>query len=69
MKAFLSSMTGRIFLVLLLGIVASAALTHYLAVTERQRTLERYRDSYVLDRSDELISTISVVAPRRARPT
>ncbi|WP_377702965.1 ATP-binding protein [Pseudoduganella sp. UC29_71] len=63
MKAFLSSMTGRIFLVLLLGIVASAALTHYLAVTERQRTLERYRDSYVLDRSDELISTISVVAP------
>ena len=68
MKDFLSSMTGRVFLVLLLGIVASAALTQYLAVNERQRTLERYRDSYALDRAVELISTVSVVKPE-ARAT
>ncbi|CAN7677378.1 ATP-binding protein [Pseudoduganella sp. LjRoot289] len=63
MKAFLSSMTGRVFLMLLLGIVASATLTQYLAVTERQRTLERYRDSYALERADELLSTVNVVKP------
>jgi signal transduction histidine kinase len=56
-------MTGRVFLVLLLGIVASATLTQYLAVNERQRTLERYRDSYALDRAVEMISTVSVVKP------
>ena len=38
-------MTGRVFVVLLLGIVASAALTQYLAVNERQRTLEIDRDA------------------------
>jgi len=41
-------MTGRVFLVLLLGIVASAALTQWLAVNERTRALERYRDFHAL---------------------
>ena len=39
MKAFFRGMTGRVFLVLMLGILASAALTQYLAVNERQRAL------------------------------
>jgi signal transduction histidine kinase len=56
-------MTGRVFLVLLLGIVASAALTQYLAINERQRTLERYRDSYILERADEMISAVELVQP------
>ena len=56
MRAFLGSMTGRVFLVLLLGIVASAALTQWLAVNERTRALERYREGvnmlgqYVVDK-------------------
>ena len=61
MKAFFGSMTGRVFLVLLLGIVASAALTQWLAVTERTRQMERYRDFHALERAEQLISTADVV--------
>ena len=68
MKAFLGSMTGRVFLVLLLGIVASAALTQWLAVGERTRALERYRDFHALERAEQLITTADVM-PDSARPT
>ncbi|MBB3120193.1 ATP-binding protein [Pseudoduganella violacea] len=63
MKAFWRSMTGRVFLVLMLGIVASAALTQWLAVNERQRTLSRYRDYHALERVEQLITTAEVVLP------
>ncbi len=56
-------MTGRVFLVLLLGIVASAALTQYLAVNERQRTITRYRDFHALERAEELLLIANVVRP------
>jgi signal transduction histidine kinase len=62
-KSFWMSMTGRVFAVLLLGIVASASLTQYLAVMERQRTVERYRDAYALDRAEELIAIAAVIKP------
>ncbi|MBA5608700.1 HAMP domain-containing protein [Duganella sp. FT3S] len=68
MKAFIGSMTGRVFLVLLLGIIASAALTQWLAVTERTRTLERYRDFHALERAEQLITTADVV-PAASRAT
>lgn len=68
MKAFFGSMTGRVFLVLLLGIVASAALTQWLAVGERTRALERYRDFHALERAEQLITTADVL-PDNARPT
>nr|WP_233410608.1 ATP-binding protein [Rugamonas sp. CCM 8940] len=56
-------MTGRVFLVLLLGIVASAALTQWLAVGERTRAIERYRDFHALERAEQLITTADVVPP------
>ena len=56
-------MTGRVFLVLMLGIVASAALTQWLAVNERQRTLERYRGFHALERAEQIIATTEVVRP------
>ncbi|WP_373990150.1 ATP-binding protein [Duganella sp. BuS-21] len=68
MKVFFGSMTGRVFLVLLLGIVASAALTQWLAVNERTRALERYRDFHALERAEQLITTADVM-PESARPT
>ncbi|MFA9217158.1 MAG: ATP-binding protein [Sphingomonadaceae bacterium] len=68
MRAFLGSMTGRVFLVLLLGIVASAALTQWLAVTERTRQMERYRDFHALERAEQLITTADVV-PAASRAT
>ncbi|MTW09637.1 HAMP domain-containing protein [Pseudoduganella eburnea] len=63
MKSFFRGMTGRVFLVLMLGILASAALTQYLAVNERQRTLQRYRDYFALERAEQIISTAGVVLP------
>ena len=57
MKAFFGSMTGRVFTVLLLGIIASAALTQWLAVGERTRAFERYRDFHAMERAEQLIST------------
>jgi signal transduction histidine kinase len=62
-RAFIGSMTGRVFLVLLLGIVASAALTQWLAVGERTRAIERYRDFHALERAEQLITTADVVPP------
>ena len=61
MKAFFSSLTGRVFLVLLLGMAGAAALTQWLAVGERQRTLERYRDFHALERAEQIISAAEVV--------
>ena len=66
MRAFLGSMTGRVFLVLLLGMAASAALTQWLAVSERQRAIEQYRDFHALERAEQLIVTADVV-PAAAR--
>ncbi|WP_348695199.1 ATP-binding protein [Duganella fentianensis] len=68
MRVFLGSMTGRVFIVLLLGIVASAALTQWLAVGERTRAIERYRDFHALERAEQLITTADVL-PAASRPT
>jgi signal transduction histidine kinase len=43
MSAFLRSMAGRVFALLLAGVAASATLTFVLAVNERQHALERQR--------------------------
>ncbi|QCP14851.1 ATP-binding protein [Pseudoduganella umbonata] len=63
MKNFVNSMTGRVFLALMVGIVASAALTQWLAINERQRTLERYRTYHSLERAEQIIETTDVVRP------
>ena len=61
MKAFLGSMTGRVFMVLLVGVVASAALTQWLAVGERQRALEQYRDYHAVERAEQLVMSTGMV--------
>ena len=61
MKAFFGSMTGRVFVVLLLGMVASAALTQWLAVGERQRTIAQYREFQVLERAEQLVMTVDLM--------
>jgi cell division protein FtsL len=61
MRAFFGSMTGRVFITLLLGIVLSAALTQWLADAERQRVIEDYRDQHALERSEQLIMATEVV--------
>jgi len=67
-KAFLGSMTGRVFATLLLGILISAALTQWLADVERQRVLERQRDQTLIERAETLIMATEIVpaSSRRA---
>lgn len=61
MKAFFGSMTGRVFAVLLLGMLASAGLTQWLASGERERTIEQYRDFHALERAEQLIISADMV--------
>ena len=63
MKGFFGSMTGRVFITLLLGTVTSAVVTQLLAENERQRVIEDYRDLHALDRSEQLITATETVPP------
>jgi signal transduction histidine kinase len=65
-KAFVGSMTGRVFLTLVLGIVISAVITQWLAEAERQRVIEAYRDLHALERAEQLIMATEIV-PASAR--
>ncbi len=67
MKAFLGSMTGRVFITLLLGILITGALTQWLADNERQRVLEHARDQNLIERAEQLIMATEIV-PTAARP-
>jgi signal transduction histidine kinase len=62
LKTFLGSMTGRVFTVLLLGIITAAALTQWLAVGERTRAFERYRDFHAMERAEQLITTAEALS-------
>ena len=66
MKAFLGSMTGRVFVTLLLGMVISAALTQLAADHERLRQFEQQRDQHLLDRAEQLVMATEIV-PASAR--
>ncbi|TFW27857.1 ATP-binding protein [Massilia horti] len=61
MKAFLGSMTGRVFVTLLLGILITAALTQVLADAERQRAMEDSRDQHMLERAEQIIMATEIV--------
>jgi signal transduction histidine kinase len=65
-KAFFGSMTGRVFITLLLGILITAALTQLLADAERQRVIDEFRDLHSLDRAEQLIMATEIV-PESAR--
>ncbi len=61
MKGFFHSMAGRVFLILVLGIVASACLTLWLAFGERQRAIGQFRDMHAVDRSEQLILALDAI--------
>ncbi len=67
MKAFIGSMTGRVFITLLLGVLITGALTQWLADNERQRVLEHARDQNLIERAEQLIMATEIV-PTAARP-
>jgi len=65
-KAFLGSMTGRVFITLLLGVLISATLTQLAADYQRLRDWERQRDQHLLERAEQLIMATEIV-PASAR--
>ncbi len=66
MKAFFSSMTGRVFLTLLLGTVISAILTQLLVEEQHNEIFREYRDNQALERAEQLIFSAEIV-PASAR--
>ncbi|MDD5240306.1 MAG: ATP-binding protein [Sulfuricella sp.] len=66
MKDFFSSMVGRIFLILVGGIFASATLTFLLADSERQTDISQIRSLHVAERVEQLVLMLDA-APREAR--
>jgi len=65
-KGFFGSMTGRVFSILLLGILISAALTQLAADYKSLRENERLRDHNLLERAEQLIMATEIV-PASAR--
>ena len=61
MKVFFGSMAGRVFLVLTLGMFSTWALARWLAVGERQRVIEQYRDMHMLERAEQLLVSADLV--------
>jgi signal transduction histidine kinase len=67
MKGFLGSMAGRVFLVLLAGIILAVAVTAFLSGLERKRAFAQMNESRVVERVVELVSLLdSVPAGERA---
>lgn len=57
----LSSMWGRVFALLLLGVIASTVLTWSLAFGERQKTISQYRDSHAVERAEQLVLALDAL--------
>ncbi len=68
MKGFVTSMQGRVFLVIIGGIVASALLTAALADREGRRTFAQVRAAHTADRIEQLVGALEAVPPA-VRPT
>ena len=68
MRRFIASMQGRVFLVLIGGIVASALLTASLADLEGRRTFAQVRAAHTADRVEQLVTALEAVPPE-VRPT
>lgn len=68
MKLLPGAMSSRIFAILLIGIIASALLTWWLAFGERQRAIGQFRDSHLVERIEHVLLVLDVVpVAERAR--
>jgi signal transduction histidine kinase len=68
MKAIFQSMTSRVILVLLAGVVASALITLGLAFGERQRMIGQFRDYHAVERIAQFVLSLDTVAPDMRAP-
>lgn len=61
MKAIFQSMTSRVILVLVAGVVVSALVTLGLAFSERQRMIGQFRDYHAVERLAQFILSLETV--------
>ncbi|HYD60099.1 MAG TPA: ATP-binding protein [Noviherbaspirillum sp.] len=66
MKAIFQSMTSRVILILVAGVIASALLTLGLAFGERQRMIGHFRDYHAVERLAQFVLSLETV-PREMR--
>ena len=57
----IKSLSGRVFLILMLGIVTSACLTLWFALSERQNSLIQSRESHFLERAEQLVMALDAL--------
>lgn len=57
----LASMWGRVFAILLLGVLSATALTGWLAFGERQKTISQFRDSHAVERAEQLVLALDAL--------
>ncbi len=62
------SLSGRVFLVLILGVVTSACLTLWFSLGERQHGLIQSRETHMLERVEQLIMTIDSLPADYRKP-
>jgi signal transduction histidine kinase len=67
MSGFFRSMAGRVFIILVAGVLLSTALTTWLAVQDRQRTIMQFREARLLDQAELFIVTLDAI-PQAGRP-
>ena len=63
MSAFFGSMVGRVFLILVGGVLASAALTALLANHQRQEFLAHVRTLHAAERAEQLVLMLDALPP------
>jgi signal transduction histidine kinase len=56
-------MAGRVFLILVCGIVTSTALTWWFAFGERQRALAQFREARAVEQAEQFIRTLDELPP------
>ncbi|MDQ9169357.1 ATP-binding protein [Oxalobacteraceae bacterium R-40] len=61
MMKFFRSMAGRVFLILLCGIVVSVSLTWWLAIGERQRAITQLREARAVEQAEQFIRTLDEI--------
>ncbi|HJV50965.1 MAG TPA: ATP-binding protein [Noviherbaspirillum sp.] len=68
MKSIFQSMTSRIVLILVSGVVVSALLSLFLAFGERQRMIGQFRDFHAVERVAQFIQSLETVPPGLRAP-
>ena len=67
MKNILNTMAGRMFLILVAGVLASALLTNFLARMEQQQVVGQLRGAHAADRVVQLVQTLDALPPQDRR--